>query len=241
MPGCGGCAATFAASYHLGTCVTSSLASAIPASPRMTPAASSSQRFQGLGIWNIYFCIALMLDWQGRILLQPVANALLAAALLVPLTSIWARRLRQCVAIPAGLALLYHETWLPPISRLRDESSVFHFSADYLADIALRFVNWQLLAVMALIALGYALLKPWLRITTISIAGLVWLLCLQIPHPAWIRATTDRSEAGIGTGSTTPASHPEDLNAQLQQFYEKSRSASPAFLPPVPQRNPSMC
>lgn len=60
----------------------------------MTPAAPSMQRVQGLGIWNIYFCIVLMLDWQGRILLQPVANALLAAALLVPLASIRARRLR---------------------------------------------------------------------------------------------------------------------------------------------------
>ncbi|AFC86727.1 cellulose synthase operon protein YhjU [Frateuria aurantia DSM 6220] len=187
----------------------------------MTPAAPSMQRVQGLGIWNIYFCIVLMLDWQGRILLQPVANALLAAALLVPLASIRARRLRQCVAIPAGTALLYHETWLPPISRLRDESSVFHFSADYLADIALRFVNWQLLAAMALIALGYMLLKPWLRITTVSLAGLAWLLCLQIPPPSWVRATSDRGETRIGTGSNTPASHPEDLNAKLQQFYEK--------------------
>nr|VUD32180.1 inner membrane protein [Raoultella sp. NCTC 9187] len=60
-------------------------------------------------------------------------NLVFLAFLLVPLPKYKLHRLRHWVAIPVGIALFWHDTWLPgPESIFSQGSQLAGFSADYI-------------------------------------------------------------------------------------------------------------
>ena len=115
--------------------------------------AAAGLRWHGLGLWNLYFLGEFALVWQGVLNFQALPNLLLVAVLLLPLPR-WAARLRTLLAIPAAVALLYHDSWLPPFSRLLAQPGVLDFSPEYLLELAGRFVDWQWLGAGLLLVLG---------------------------------------------------------------------------------------
>lgn len=144
-----------------------------------------SPAWPGLGLWNLYFLAKFALAWQGMLELQALPNLLLAAVLLLPLPR-WAMHLRTLLALPAAAALLHAESWLPPLRRLLEQPEVLEFSSDYLLELAGRLVDWHWLGAAALLALGYRLLAPWLRFTSLSLAGLLLLGLSEVPRPAFL-------------------------------------------------------
>ena len=93
------------------------------AEPLVLPAQEAS-RWPELGVWNFYFLLKFLLLWQGLLNFQVLPNLVFAAVLLVPLQSAWARWLRNLLALPVAVALLYQDTWLPPFSRLLERPVV---------------------------------------------------------------------------------------------------------------------
>ncbi|EQM76694.1 cellulose biosynthesis protein BcsG [Stenotrophomonas maltophilia] len=187
--------------------------------------------------WNLYFLSKVVLAWMGALDLKILPNLLFLGALLVPLRWRWARIARTVAAVPVGVALYYQDTWWPPFRRLLVQPGVLDFSADYWLELAQRFINWQMVAVLAMLVLAYVLLKPWLRITTLSVLGMLGLAVMAIPMPAgwnWGQGTATAattSVAGTSGGGLPPANN-ETLNAWLAGFYQQQASLKTSFPAP---------
>lgn len=204
-------------------------------SPQALPA--SPFAWADLRGWNLYFLSKVVLAWMGALDLKILPNLLFLGALLVPLRWRWARIARTVVAVPVGVALYYHDTWWPPFQRLLAQPGVLDFSADYWLELAQRFINWQMVAVLALLLVAYYLLKPWLRITTLSVLGMLGMAVVALPLPADLVARQGQAVAATGnTGSgrapLAPASN-DNLNAWLASFYQQQSSLKTAFPAPA--------
>ncbi|WP_417251994.1 cellulose biosynthesis protein BcsG [Castellaniella sp.] len=152
------------------------------------PNDSPSLLWKGLGRWNLYFIAKLLMYEFGIIQFDVYLNLLFAAALLFPLRNIWLSRLRQLLAVPAGIALLYHDTWYPPFSRLlAQRHDLLGFSPIYLLDLMSRFINWNLVGAGFIFLVIYLFAAQWLRMTTFTVLALV--------------SVTLSSVAGVSIGS----------------------------------------
>ena len=197
-------------------------------------ACAAPRPWPGLGLWNLYFLGKFALLWVGALNFQLLPNLLLAAVLLLPLPR-WAARLRTLLAIPAAVALLYHDSWLPPFSRLLAQPGVLDFSPEYLLELAGRFVDWQWLGAGLLLVLGYALLAPWLRLTTLSLGGLLLLSLQAVPLPVGlVQAAAPTAAPVAGGGAPTPAApagEPDSatLEAWLSDFHRREAERRVSF------------
>ncbi|MGB3392747.1 MAG: cellulose biosynthesis protein BcsG [Stenotrophomonas sp.] len=197
-----------------------------PAMPAAVPGA-----WPDLRGWNLYFLSKLALAWMGALDVHVLPNLLLLAALLLPLRWRWARITRTVVAVPVAVALYYHDTWWPPFRRLLAQPGVLDFSASYWLELAGRFINWQMVTVLLLLACGYWLLKPWLRLTTLSVLGMLGLAVLALPLPAGLQAGQGEVVAGAGNGPAArsgPVSN-ELLDTWLSGFYQQQAGLKTVF------------
>ncbi|MEY4749880.1 MAG: hypothetical protein RIQ60_2094 [Pseudomonadota bacterium] len=88
----------------------------------------------------------------------------------------WLAWARAALAWPLAGALAYHESALPPLSRLAQNwSAIRTFSADYLIELASRFVSPVLVA-----ALAGGLVVWWLARRRLRWSGWVWLGLLLV-------------------------------------------------------------
>ncbi|MDH0172225.1 cellulose biosynthesis protein BcsG [Stenotrophomonas sp. GD04145] len=190
--------------------------------------------------WNLYFLSKVVLAWMGALDLKVLPNLLFLAALLVPLPWRWARITRTAVAVPVAVVLYYQDTWWPPFQRLLAQPGVLDFSADYWLELAQRFINWQMVAVLVLLVVAYLLLKPWLRITTLSVLGMLGMAVVALPLPAGLNWGTSQATAATGgadaaagaAGALAPASN-ETLNAWLAAFYQQQSGLKTVFPAPA--------
>ena len=130
-------------------------------------------RWPGLGVWNLYFLLKFLLLGLGLLNFQALPNPVFAAFLVVPFRAPW-RIVRQLIAIPVGIALLYHDTWLPRSTGCWHNRGA-GFSPAYLVEPAGRFVDWTVLGLCALLVIGYSYMANWIRLSTICLGGLIWL------------------------------------------------------------------
>ncbi|AQY77590.1 hypothetical protein B0W01_00615 [Serratia marcescens] len=72
--------------------------------------------WRGLGGWNLYFLAKFALLWFGYLNFHALPNLVFMAFLLMPIPSQRLHRWRHYLAIPIGIALFYHDTWLPGIN-----------------------------------------------------------------------------------------------------------------------------
>lgn len=207
-------------------------------------------RWRGLGHWNFYFLAKFLLFWAGYLNLDVFYNAVFAAALLLPLGHGWLNRLRHAAAVPVAVALLYHDSWFPPFSRLLAQPEVFDFAPDYLLEILGRFVNWNLIAAGFLVWVVYLYLAPWIRLTTVNVSALALLLAANhLTLPAWFTEATQNmaspnvlAQAGALPDAENPGMAPtttrpevigkpgnEQLNTMLADFYVNEQSRRVAY------------
>ena len=98
--------------------------------------------WHGLGGWNIYFLAKFALLWTGYLNFHPLINLVFAAFLIFPLPSAGLRRIRHWLALPIGVGIFYHDTWLPGIESIRAQGGqVFSFTLDYWLELLGRFIN----------------------------------------------------------------------------------------------------
>lgn len=201
----------------------------------------------GLGHWNFYFLIKLLLFWSGLIQFNVFYNLLFAAALLFPLGSGGLNHIRHIVAIPFAIALFYYDTWFPPITRLFASPEILNFNFWYMLELIERFVNWNVVGAGFIAWVVYLYLYQWVRVTTLTIvllAGMGLNAYVTVPHwlkePSFLnvvqaqRATNRPQTTAIAQAETPSASaalpnsaprvqgKPTDelLNQELNNFYK---------------------
>lgn len=161
----------------------------------------------GLGVWNAYFLAKLVLFWQGVIGFHPLENLAFALAILVPV-GLSLQRWRSFVAWPIGVALAYYDSWLPPVDRVWSQAGLLAgFSPEYLAELAGRFVNAEVVAMIAIAVLAYVLLSRWLRFSLVITSMLAYHAIVATVRPP--------------QESARPAVEAAAPDSQLRQFHER--------------------
>lgn len=213
------------------------------------------QYWRGLSGWNFYFLVKFGLLWAGYLNFHPLLNLVFMAFLLMPLPNLRLHRLRHWVALPVGFGLFWHDTWLPGLESIMSQGSqVAGFSASYLADLALRFINWQMVGALFVLLIAWLFLSQWIRVTVFVVALMIWLNVLTLTGPAFslwpggqptttVTTTGGAAAATVATAGDTPVvgdipaqtapPTSENLNAWLASFYaseEKRHSTFPTEL-----------
>lgn len=161
------------------------------------------QTLPGLGNWNYYFIVKLILFFKDIIGFSVLANLAFAAYLLLPTQSNQWQRLKQWFAFPLAIALFYYDSWLPPIIRLIDEiNNIKGFSFGYLVELTNRFINLELITGAFILWVAFIYLKQWFRISVFTItvmvlmASGVWQEKPDMPKqeaPVWVNQSDERS------------------------------------------------
>ena len=129
--------------------------------------------------WNLYFLLKVALFYRGYLGFHWALNLALGAALAWPLTQGRWRRLRNVLAVPAALALLYHDSFL--MAALRDGAIL-----------------------VVAIVFAYSLLARRIRFATLALAGI-----LSVPIVSHLSADPVETIANSATATadgqpTTP-------------------------------------
>ncbi len=183
-----------------------------------------------MGGWEFYFIVSLFLHSQGLIRLQPLENLAFAIFLFMPFTGWRQRIIRTILAWPLGAALLYHQSWLPPLSHIIGNlGAMMQFKLTYLADLADRFIR---IRDLALLTIMWAVWRAFTRLFRIDVILLLVMSAMALPqltHHDTLAASGQFSPAAAkpnqavnGDNSARP------LDTILPQFFanEAKRKAS---------------
>ncbi|PKH23729.1 cellulose biosynthesis protein BcsG [Enterobacterales bacterium CwR94] len=213
--------------------------------PHASPFASA---WRGLGGWNFYFLLKFGLLWFGYLNFHPLTNLVFLAWLLLPMPSIRLHRLRHWLSIPLGLALLWHDTWLPgPQTLLSQGGQLAAFSSAYLVDLLNRFINWQMVGALFVLLVLYLFIAQWVRVTVLVCAAMLWLNVINLAGPSFALLPTRETVSATVSTSAPQAENPAagglddsapptnaNLTAWLNRFYEQEKqrvTQFPAALP----------
>lgn len=213
-----------------------------------TAAGLTEQRiWHGLGTWNLYFIIKLAMYVAGLIGFDVFYNILFAAFLLLPLGFNSLRILRNIIALPIAVALLYYDSWLPPFKRLLEQPEVLSFSNDYLIELFLRFINWNLLGAGLIIIVVYSFLAQWLRMTTWTLLALLLVALPSVPsmpRVLWGEASNKVATAVNISHDRPTTLEPRSgdintvLNQELELFYQNEQQRVTKFSLPTTDSAP---
>lgn len=202
--------------------------------------------WRGLGGWNFYFLIKFALLWYGYLNFHALSNLVFLAWLLFPLPSARLHRLRQWISLPIGIALLWHDTWLPGLNSIMSQGSqLAGFSPSYLLDLANRFLNWEMIGAGFVLLVLYLFVAQWIRVTVLVSLMLIWLNVLTIAGPAMNLLPSSAATPTVKLNDTPAAKAPDgldqsapptsaNLTAWLNRFYDAERQRSTHFPDALP-------
>ncbi|HJW55471.1 MAG TPA: cellulose biosynthesis protein BcsG [Burkholderiaceae bacterium] len=180
-----------------------------------------------LGYWNLYFLIKLILFWRELIGFHGFENLAFAAFLAAPIAVRAGRAWRTAIAIPAAIALAYYDSWLPPANRLLSQAGlVSGFSPAYLLELAGRFIDWN---VIGMLALGWAACVIAMRIVRVGV--LVFAVLVGVTVAGTVGRGTVAASAVSSPGARNEAASavPADPDQALRAFYEHEQQRAVTF------------
>ena len=198
----------------------------------------------GLGVWNLYFLAKFGLAWAGYLNLSPLWNALFIAALLIPLRSGVLRFLRGAAGIVCAFMLLWSESWLPGIESITaNAGGIAGFSWNYILELALDFINWQMVGWCALGIILYVLLRNTIRITFVTLCCFIGMTVTPMVDAFFAKdAGEDNSvvaaaDGGAAGGKNLAVSDSKTVKEWYEAFlaYEKERRAE--FPTGIPEKD----
>lgn len=177
--------------------------------------------------------LKLLLFWRGLIDFHPVANLVFFMVLSIPLAPLW-RRIRLACALPAAVALLYHDSFLPPITRLFARAGALaDFSLAYTVELIGRFISWPIVAAMAVALVLMLLLGRFVRIGVVVLATMLGLVIARTPREEPVPATSTAVAAAPGAARLRAGGTSAELNRILQDFYASEASRVVRLPPPA--------
>ncbi|MDW3682879.1 cellulose biosynthesis protein BcsG [Cupriavidus sp. CV2] len=187
-----------------------------------------------MGLWNLYFAAKLYLCATGQVAPKWLFNILFASVLLFPLRRRWLRLLRQCLALPAGAALLYWESNLPPFARVASQfSNLQSFTPAYMLELSQRVISHQMIVTAMAALIAYAIVNRWVRVSTFVLLALLVVPMWQ--QVGGIAAGTAATRIAGGTAGTPgpagvdSAAVAGDKDAQLAGFREQESKRQVSF------------
>ena len=202
--------------------------------------------WRGLGGWNFYFLIKFALLWYGYLNFHALSNLVFLAWLLFPLPGVRLHRLRQWISLPIGVALFWHDTWLPGLHSIMSQGSqLAGFSPSYLLDLANRFINWEMIGAGFVLLVLYLFIAQWIRVTVLVSLMLIWLNVLTIAGPAMNLLPNSAATPTVKLNDTPAAKAPDgldqsapptsaNLTAWLNRFYDAERQRATHFPDALP-------
>lgn len=179
-----------------------------------------------MGFWTYYFVLKLALYWAGTMGLDLAYNLGFALGVAFPLERRVARIARQCLAVPLGIGLFYHDTFFPDIGRVLEViPDLQNFSAGYALELLGRFFDPQDALALGAGALLVFLLGKRLRIATFVFLGLVFmpplkaLLEKQHEPPAAVAQACPAPGPATASAAAPPLTE-DGLDAYLAHFYD---------------------
>lgn len=190
-----------------------------------------------MGIWSYYFFAKVGMYLGGFIGLHLWLNLAFALFVTVPAHKKLWRVLKQVCAVPAGIALLYYDSWLPPVQRIFAQAGYMsQFSLRYLMELAERFINPKLVLVIALGALVLWVLSRKLRLSSFALLALLaaplamhWMTRSEQSAAVAAAPAADGTVAAAAVQvSAGPASGAE-LDGALDGFYKSESTKQVSF------------
>lgn len=193
------------------------MASPVPPRPDAAPPGAATPRFalgraaDRLGPWSFYFLAKLLLLWRGLLAFNPIENLVFLVVLAGPLAAPRAKRFRPWIGVPVAIALLYHDSYLPKASRvLAQVGTLSGFSAQYLLELAGRFVSLPVLGMLGLAAVLFFVAARFVRTDALALAAILAVAPFQPPFSARPAVAAKRSP---GTQAVSP-------DVALKAFHE---------------------
>jgi cellulose synthase operon protein YhjU len=172
-----------------------------------------------MGLWNLYFVAKLYLFSLGKLQADWLLNILFALALLAPLKQRWLRTTRSVLAVVVGIALVYHESGMPPIDRAISQLPVlFTFTPTYMLELLGRVVSFSMIVSAVLAVLLYFLINRWIRVTTLVLIALVAVPLWQGAGTLVANATTALAQNGGDNDNGNGAKSNEPQNEQAGSY-----------------------
>ncbi|HWW21221.1 MAG TPA: cellulose biosynthesis protein BcsG, partial [Steroidobacteraceae bacterium] len=191
-----------------------------------------------MGLWSAYFFAKLLLFAGGYLDFNPWLNLAFAAFTALPPKNGRQRFAKNLIAVPLSIVLLYHDSWLPPISRaLSQAGNLQAFSGAYLLELLGRFISLKVLAQLAAMMAVYLLARRKLRLSTFVFLAILLIGLFPQGWPSFGPAAVANAAASTTPGLTPAVEvdprnmRPEALDALLTQFYAKERQRQVRFTP----------
>ena len=142
--------------------------------PKISQDAPLETVWKGAGWFNVYFLAKFALAYFGYLNLELAYNALLFAAVVLPIGTRALDLLRNLAGALAAVALLWHESWLPGPEAIRANAhNLADFSASFLIDFVINAVNPVIVAWFAAGIVAWLFLRRWIRFSTLTVIGLI--------------------------------------------------------------------
>lgn len=191
-----------------------------------------------MGMWGFYFIAKLALYWKELIGFHTLANIAFAAFILFPVKHALWKRVKLAATVLAAIALLYYDSWLPPIGRVLSQASlVSNFSSAYLIELAGRFISPPIVALLAGFGMFYWLVSRWVRLDVLVIAVMAAAAPIAVFFKNPVPQTVDQSgrfaqfeqadQPGFPVQSALPA-RPASQPARPAQTGQPGQTSQPA-------------
>lgn len=172
-----------------------------------------------MGLWNLYFIAKLYLYSLGKLKADWLLNILLAIALLLPVKRRWLRIARNVLTVIAGVALVYHESDMPPIDRAISQLPVLlTFTPEYMLELIGRVVSLSMAISAVLALLLYFLINRWIRVTTFVLIVLVAVPLWQGAGTLIANATSALAQNGNDSDNANGSNGDEPRNDQVGSY-----------------------
>lgn len=178
----------------------------------------------GMGAWNIYFILKLVLFINGIIEFNFLRNFAFVAFLLLPARNRWLSVAQQLIAIPVGAYLLYDDSYLPPLSRaLAQTEQLSQFDTSYLLDLATRFVSLNFVLILFITTVFYFLFYKILRINVMVVAAMTYLQFANstLPLMQAHKAVENVAAAEVDAVGSSASTIKDQLNNYKKEFFTK--------------------
>ena len=186
-----------------------------------------------MGLWSAYFFAKLVLFGGGYIGFNAWLNLAFAAFTALPPQNPRQRFTKNVIAVPLGIMLLYHDSWLPPITRVLSQTgNLAAFSVPYLLELLGRFVNWKVVLQLVVMFVIYSVVHRKLRLSTWVFVAIFAVILMPNGIP-FVRTDTSPAIAATTTGRAATIDprnmRPEALEAHLTQFYQSEQARQVRF------------
>jgi len=179
----------------------------------------------GLGWWNLYFILKVMLYFLGRIDFHALENISFAGLLLIPLRNRFLIVARQIIAVPLGIWLFHYDSFLPPLDRLFAQlDQLLAFEPAYLLELLLRFVPGNALLALGLVTVAYYFAAKLFRVSVIVVLALFATGFQTVENSFPVAAIAQGPSQNAALATATDTGNDRNLNNYLNEFFANERS-----------------